>query len=74
LAGRLLGAVRDLDVQLENLADMSQKQADTAPGPADDGRDPLAELAALLEREREVARTDMLNGLDSVRWIAWPRD
>jgi triphosphatase len=65
---RLLGAVRDLDVQLENLADMSQKEDDPAPGLADDGRDPLAELAALLERERRAARTDMLNGLDSVRW------
>jgi CHAD domain-containing protein len=65
---RLLGAVRDLDVQLENLADMSQKEADPALGPADDRRDSLAELAALLERERGDARTDMLDGLDSVRW------
>ena len=65
---RLLGAVRDLDVQLENLANMSRENADTAPGSADDGRDPLAELAALLEREREAARADMLSGLDSVRW------
>ena len=36
--------------------------------PAPDGHDPLAELAALLEREREAARADMLSGLDSVRW------
>jgi triphosphatase len=60
--GRLLGAVRDLDVQLEGLADMSSGVD------ASVGHDPLAELAALLEGERETARTDMLNGLDSVRW------
>ena len=28
----------------------------------------MVELAALIEREREAARGDMLNGLDSVRW------
>jgi triphosphatase len=60
--GRLLGAVRDLDVQLQGLAGMSS--AVDAP----DGHDPMVELAALLEREREAARGDMLNGLDSVRW------
>jgi len=65
---RLLGAVRDLDVQLQNLEGMSQNGADTAPGSPDDGHDSLAELAVLLQRERQVARTDMLNGLDSVRW------
>ena len=63
LAG-LLGTVRDLDVQLEGLAGLSAGDVHTAPH----GHDPLVELAALLEREREVARTDMLNGLDSVRW------
>ena len=60
--GRLLGAVRDLDVQLQGLAGMSS--AVDAP----DGHDPMVELAALLGREREAARGDMLNGLDSVRW------
>ncbi|HEX4127677.1 MAG TPA: CHAD domain-containing protein [Acidimicrobiales bacterium] len=65
---RLLGAVRDLDVQLEGLAGMSRRAADGALGPSPGGRDPLAELAALLERERETARADMLSGLDSVRW------
>jgi triphosphatase len=60
--GRLLGAVRDLDVQLQGLAGMSS--AVDAP----DGHDPMVELSALLEREREAARGDMLNGLDSVRW------
>jgi triphosphatase len=63
LAG-LLGTVRDLDVQLEGLAALSPADVHTTS----DGRDPLAELAALLEREREAARADMLNGLDSVRW------
>ena len=60
--GRLLGAVRDLDVQLENLAGMSSAVD------ASDGHDPLVELVALLEGERDTARTEMLNGLDSVRW------
>jgi CHAD domain-containing protein len=65
---RLLGAVRDLDVQLENLAAMSFSDADLALASEHHGRDPLAELSALLEREREAARADMLQGLDSVRW------
>jgi triphosphatase len=63
---RLLGAVRDLDVQLEGLAGMSR--VDPSFGAAPEGHDPVEELAALLEREREVARTHMLEGLDSVRW------
>jgi CHAD domain-containing protein len=54
----VLGHVRDLDVQQEGLADMS-----VAGGQA-----PLAELAALLARERDTARADMLAALDSVRW------
>ncbi len=65
---RLLGAVRDLDVQLEGLADMSTRDVDAAIGPAHVSSGPFAELAALLGREREAARTDLLNGLDSVRW------
>jgi len=66
---RLLGAVRDLDVQLLGLADMaSSGVADDHFGPGFDGRDPRADLAALLEREREEARAAMLGGLDSVRW------
>ena len=67
LAG-LLGAVRDLDVQLENLAGMSLSDADVGLDSAHHGGDPLAVLAALLERERDAARRDMLQGLDSVRW------
>jgi CHAD domain-containing protein len=66
---RLLGAVRDLDVQLENLSAMSFSEADLAlVAPEHRGSDPLAELSALLERERAAARADMLQGLDSVRW------
>ena len=65
---RLLGAVRDLDVQLENLAGMSFSHADLGLDLDHHGRDPLAELAALLEAERAAARADMLQGLDSVRW------
>src|SRR5262249_13799901 len=37
-------------------------------GPGNAGRDPLSDLVALLEREREAARAAMLSGLDSVRW------
>lgn len=68
--GRLLGAVRDLDVQLAGLADMD---AETAAWRADvvtegDGHDPLADLSDLLQREREAARAALLGGLDSMRW------
>jgi CHAD domain-containing protein len=69
---RLLGAVRDLDVQLEGLAAMARPERETGAagvvGLAPDGRDPFADLADLLEQERAVARDDMLQGLDSVRW------
>jgi triphosphatase len=67
LAG-VLGAVRDLDVQIEGLDEMVADTAGLAAAlPATD-HDPLGELAALLEREREEARADMLDALDSVRW------
>lgn len=78
--GRLLGAVRDLDVQLEGLAAGAGTERDwavqaTTDGGADagaDGRagagDPLGELVALLENERVSARAAMLSALDSVRW------
>ena len=33
-----------------------------------DDHDALEDLAALLQRQREAARADMLSGLDSVRW------
>jgi CHAD domain-containing protein len=65
--GRLLGSVRDLDVQLAGLADMDE---DTAAWRAevDDGHDPLADLSELLHSEREAARAALLDGLDSMRW------
>ena len=66
--GRLLGSVRDLDVQMEGLADMDAATAGWSAGARPDDHDPLAELSALLERERDAARATMLSGLDSVRW------
>lgn len=66
---RLLGAVRDLDVQLLGLAEVATSGVtEGESGPQVHGHDPLAHLVALLERERETARADMLSGLDSVRW------
>jgi CHAD domain-containing protein len=66
---RLLGAVRDLDVQLLGLSDAASSGAtDDSLGLEVDGHDPLADLVVLLEREREAARAAMLSGLDSVRW------
>lgn len=57
LAG-VLGAVRDLDVQLEAQAAMVEP-----------GQEELwADLTALLTRERDAARTALLAALDSVRW------
>jgi CHAD domain-containing protein len=66
--GRLLGAVRDLDVQLESLSEMASATAGWSAGMRPEDHDPLGELAAILERERDTARADMLTGLDSVRW------
>jgi len=67
--GSVLGAVRDLDVQLQGLGDLSDTEAGwSAAALHTDGHDPLAELSALLQRDREKARTDMLAALDSVRW------
>jgi triphosphatase len=64
----VLGAVRDLDVQMEGLDDMVADAAGLSAALPPGEHDPLGELAALLEREREEARADMLNALDSVRW------
>jgi len=66
--GRVLGAVRDLDVQQEGLAEMAAATAGWSAGARPDDHDPLAELSALLERERDTARAEMLGALDSVRW------
>jgi triphosphatase len=57
LAG-VLGAVRDLDVQLEAQAAMVE------PG----NEELWADLTALLSRERDAARAALLAALDSVRW------
>src|SRR5262249_39461735 len=59
--GQTIGAVRDLDVQLERLADM----AAVLPEP---DRQPLAQLHWLLVGEREQARAAMLQALDSKRY------
>jgi triphosphatase len=66
--GRLLGEVRDLDVQQQALAAMPAGDAIGSIVADLDGHDPLADLAALLERAREAARAAMLGALDSVRW------
>ncbi len=66
--GRVLGAVRDLDVQIDGLSDMAADTAALAAALPPGDHDPLGELAALIEREREQARADMLDALDSVRW------
>lgn len=58
---RRLGAVRDLDVQLAELDRLSTEV------PKSD-RAALAALRALLENQRAVARTEMLEALDSRRY------
>lgn len=57
LAG-VLGAVRDLDVQLE------AQEAMVEPGQ----EEIWADLTALLRRERDAARAALLAALDSARW------
>jgi CHAD domain-containing protein len=68
--GRLLGSVRDLDVQLEGLAGMDEETAAwrAEVAAAGDRHDPLADLSELLHSEREAARAALLGGLDSMRW------
>lgn len=66
--GRLLGTVRDLDVQLEGLAEDADATAGWSADARPEDHDPLEELSALLQRERDAARAAMLSGLDSVRW------
>ncbi len=60
-----LGAVRDLDVQLEDLSEMSAWSAGWTG--AEHG-EALVHLRALLEAERDEARTKLLDALDSPRW------
>jgi len=65
----VLGAVRDLDVQLEGLAEMTSTTSGWNTEALHVGdHDPLGDLSALLERDRERARVDLLAALDSVRW------
>jgi CHAD domain-containing protein len=56
-----LGAVRDLDVQLDRLDEWQSEV------PAED-RAALADLARLLHRQRDEARERLLEGLDSARY------
>ena len=60
-----LGAVRDLDVQLEELAQAGDASGEW--GGAEHGGG-LAQLRALLEAERSRARESLLEALDSPRW------
>ena len=59
----VLGRVRDLDVQIERLGEMEG----WALGGNDDGS-PLDELRQLLVHQREGARHDLIDALDSPRW------
>ncbi|MGH9089359.1 MAG: CHAD domain-containing protein [Acidimicrobiales bacterium] len=69
-----LGAVRDLDVQLDHTADMGTRGG--AGNDGDDGgggggggeSDVLADLRSLLVDERVAARRELLAALDSARW------
>ncbi len=54
----VLGAVRDLDVQLESQAAMVGADQQAL----------WADLTSLLEAERETAQTELLTALDSARW------
>ncbi len=62
-----LGAVRDLDVQLERMDEMEQWVDPWAHGGPEE-RSPLFELRQLLEDERRAARRVLIDALDSARW------
>jgi CHAD domain-containing protein len=64
--GRALGAVRDLDVQLEQLDEWLDEVAEP-------DRDALEALRSLLEEQRRTAREAMLEALDSPRYEAFVR-
>jgi CHAD domain-containing protein len=64
--GGTIGAVRDLDVQLEQL----DEWADALPEP---DREPLDRLRALLDHARTEARSEMLRSLDSPRYERFVR-
>jgi triphosphatase len=60
-----LGAVRDLDVQL---ADMAQRAGWAEHWIGPEGRTALGHLRMLLELERDEARGELLEALESARW------
>jgi triphosphatase len=64
-----LGHVRDLDVQLAGMEEMDRWSAPWAdPGDGEVATSPLDDLRQLLLVERDVARTALLDALDSTRW------
>jgi len=63
----VLGAVRDLDVQLERTAEMEGWVASwSTVGPGEPSA--LDDLRSLLEGERRSSRRDLIAALDSARW------
>jgi triphosphatase len=64
--GQTIGAVRDLDVQLEQLDEWLSLLPES-------DRAPLAKLRAVLEEERSGARAEMLAALDSRRYEGFVR-
>jgi CHAD domain-containing protein len=64
--GQTIGAVRDLDVQLAQL----DEWVGAAPEP---DKEPLSRLRGLLVSEREQARAEMLEALDSARYERFVR-
>jgi len=57
----VLGDVRDLDVQLEQIAEWSE-------GADEEGREALSRTGKALERQREEARGRLIEALDSTRY------
>jgi CHAD domain-containing protein len=64
--GQTIGAVRDLDVQLMQLDDW-------VAAAAEPDKEPLGRLRGLLVSERERARAEMLQSLDSARYERFVR-
>ena len=67
IAGEL-GAVRDLDVQLEQLEQLAEMDAWTGEPTSARLDDGLTDLSALLRGARDHARESLLDALDSERW------
>jgi triphosphatase len=64
----VLGAVRDLDVQLERMDQMDRWATEGIDTIETTTPSPLRQLRTLLEIERDSARDAMLQALDSTRW------